>query len=577
MTPGSLRNRMSELVERARAWIESDPDPATRTELERLVAEGDLAELEARMDTVIEFGTAGIRGEVGAGPGRMNRAVVIRTTFGLARYLLSASRTGDARRVVLGFDARPDSRQFAEDAAGVLAAADIPVVFFPDVTPTPLVAYAAKHLRASAGVVITASHNPPEDNGYKVYGPDASQIVSPIDIAIQDGIAEAPGAAAIPRIEDALSGTSPLVDPMPEDILDHYWDEVSSTRSRRSGSDLEIVYTPIHGVGREVFFEVMRRAGHNRVEAVPEQAEPDGRFPTVAFPNPEEPGALDLALELARARSADLVLANDPDADRLAVVVPRGGEWRLLSGNEVGALLGDYMLANDADPSNAIVASSIVSSPMLGRIAASYGARHEVTLTGFKWIVKAGLALEEELNARFVFGYEEALGYTVGSAVRDKDGISAGLLFTDLAADLDDKGSSILDRLAELWAKHGIWVSAQSSIASSGAGALEAMEDAVDRLAGDPPRLVGDLSVTSLTDYRRNADRRPPWLGEQALIELTLEDEGRILVRPSGTEPKLKIYVDLRGDAGEDPISDQTRLQRRAVEIGEIMGAGIEL
>lgn len=568
---------MTDLIDRARAWIATDPDPTTRAELSEIVDQNDTGELESRLDTVLEFGTAGIRGKVGAGPGRMNRAVVIRTTFGLARYLLSQAAEDDELRVIVGFDARPSSRQFAEDTAGVLAAAGISVLHFPNVTPTPLVAFAAKHLRASAAVVVTASHNPPHDNGYKVYGPDASQIVSPIDVAIQNEIEKAPGASEVARVEDAFSNDSALVAPVAGGILDCYWEEVSAVRSRSSGSRLTIVYTPMHGVGRDTFFELMDRAGHSRIVAVPEQAEPDGTFPTVDFPNPEEPGALDLALSLARERSADLLLANDPDADRLAVIVPHAGEWRPLSGNEIGVLLGDYILGQDTEPGTAIVTNSIVSSPMLGRVAASYGARHELTLTGFKWIVRAGLALEKETGGRFVFGYEEALGYTVGSAVRDKDGMSAGLLFADLAADLRDDDRTILDRLHELWHLHGLWVSGQTSIASTGPEGLEAMGAAVDRLAEAPPTQVTGIAVTTFVDYRKDSDRRPPWLGKQPLIELGLGEQGRILVRPSGTEPKLKIYVDLRGEAGDEPDVDHSSLDSRVSEIGKAMREIIDL
>lgn len=568
---------MSDLIDRARSWIDGDPDPSTRAELEAIITHNDIDELDARMNTVLEFGTAGIRGRVGAGPGRMNRAVVIRTTYGLARYLRSASGSDRARRVVVGFDARPTSRQFAEDTAGVLVAAGISVLFFPTITPTPLVAYAAKHLRADAAVVVTASHNPPADNGYKVYGPDASQIVPPVDVEIQKRIATAPAADEIERIEAAFSATSPLVARVPEDILDCYWEEVSATRSRQTGSELAIVYTPIHGVGRDMLFEVMHRAGHSGIEGVPEQAEPDGTFPTVDVPNPEEPGALDLALDLAKSRNADLLIANDPDADRLAVVVPTKGEWRALSGNEIGVLLGDYVLRHDPDPETAIVSSTVVSSPMLRRIAESYGARHEQTLTGFKWIVKAGLDLERETGGRFVFGYEEALGYTIGPTVRDKDGISAALTFTDMVADLRDVGRAILDRLHDLWRAHGLWVSGQTSIAKAGPEGLDAMGSAVDRLAQDPPAKVTDVEVTAVTDYRSNADGRPIWLGEQALVELALGDLGRVLVRPSGTEPKLKIYVDLQGEAGDDPDQSHELLVGRAAEVGQAMVELVEL
>lgn len=566
---------MSGLVDRARAWIGSDPDPETRRELERVIEGGPAGDLESRMNTVLEFGTAGIRGKVGAGPGRMNRAVVIRTTYGLVRYLLDTAGGRGVQPVIVGFDARPTSRRFAEDTAGVLAAAGIPVRFFPEFTPTPLVAFAAKHLSAAAAVVVTASHNPPADNGYKVYGPEASQIVSPVDIKIQEGIDAAPGADQIERIADVFAGSSQLVTPVPEDILDRYWEEVSATRSRATGSELKVVYTPIHGVGRDAVFEVMGRAGHTGIEAVPAQAEPDGTFPTVAFPNPEEPGALDLALDLAAATDADLVVANDPDADRLAAVVPKEGEWRPLSGNEIGVLLGDYLLSHDPDPGSAIVASSIVSSPMLESVASSYRARYEPTLTGFKWIVKAGLSLEASTGGRFIFGYEEALGYTIGSTVRDKDGISAALLFVDLVADLADAGATIVDRLHDLWRRHGLWVSGQTSIAVTGPGGLEAMVTAVDRLGQDPPAEVGGVPVVAVADYRENAADRPPWLGEQSLIELSLGDDGRVLVRPSGTEPKLKVYTDLRGDAGSEPDSQHDALIERAAEIGEVVGASL--
>lgn len=567
---------MTDLLERSRAWIEADPDPATRAELERIVESGDTEELVSRMDTVLEFGTAGIRGEVGAGPGRMNRAVVIRTTLGLARYLETSQR-GDEAPVVVGFDARPDSRRFAEDAAGVLAAAGIPVLFFPEVTPTPLVAYAAKHLSASAAIVVTASHNPPADNGYKVYGPDAAQIVSPTDAAIQEKIASAPPAADIPRLKEAFSSGSSLVKEVPPDILDCYWEEVSAQRSREQGSSLDIVYTPIHGVAGETLLEVMRRAGHTGIRTVPEQAEPDGSFPTVDFPNPEEPGVLDLAVATARSDRADLVLANDPDGDRLAVVVPGAGEWRALSGNEVGVLLADYLLANDPDPASTVLASSIVSSPMVARIADEYGARHESTLTGFKWIVRAGLTVEAESGARFIFGFEEALGYTVGSTVRDKDGISAALIFTDLVADSNDAGQSIMDRLVELWNRHGIWTSTQTSITRDGSEGTDVMRQAIARLGDEPPDEIDSVSVTSVTDYRRGGEDRPRWLGEQALVELSLGDRGRVLARPSGTEPKLKIYVDLREDLGSDPMIQWAELTGRAQRLGEALAAGLGL
>jgi phosphomannomutase len=541
-------------------------------ELLAVVEAGDEPELRSRMDTVLSFGTAGIRGQVGAGPGRMNRAVVIRTTYGLAQHL-----AGTGQPVIVGFDARPSSRGFAEDTAAVLAGAGIPVLYFPDVTPTPLVAYAAKHLGAAAAVVVTASHNPPADNGYKVYGPEASQIVSPMDVDIQRAIEDAPPADEIELAPDPFSGGSTLVRPVPENILGCYWEEVSANRSRSTGSDLNVVYTPLHGVGRDTLFAIMEKAGHHGYRAVPEQAEPDGTFPTVAFPNPEEPGALDLAMGMARENGADLIVANDPDADRLAVVVPHAGLWRPLSGNEVGVLLGDYVLAGDPDSSTALVASSIVSSPMLALVAAAYGAGHEQTLTGFKWIVKAGLSREAEGAGRFVFGYEEALGYTVGSTVRDKDGISAALMFTDLVADAADAGKSVMDRLHALWLQHGLWVSGQTSVVRPGIDGVESILEAVERLADNPPASIGGLAVTRVVDYRRDAESRPIWLGKQALVEMTLGESGRILVRPSGTEPKLKVYVDVCEDLGPMPDEQQRELSRRAETLGSDLADSLGL
>ncbi|MGD2101649.1 MAG: phospho-sugar mutase [Acidimicrobiia bacterium] len=563
---------MTSLEDRALAWIDADPDPATSAELQKVLDAGDTADLESKMNTVLTFGTAGIRGLVGAGPGRMNRAVVMRTTYGLAKHIGSSDRP-----VVVGFDARPTSRQFAEDTAGVLAGAGIPVLFFPDFTPTPLVAFMAKHVGAIAAVVVTASHNPPADNGYKVYGPDAAQITSPMDEEIQREIESAPPANQIERIPNAFSSSSALIDQIPGDAVDAYWSEVSAFRSRSEGSTLRIVYTPIHGVGKDVLMEVMTRAGHADVRPVPEQAEPDGTFPTVAFPNPEEPGALDLALRMATGIEADIVIANDPDADRLAVVVPHDDEWRPLSGNEIGALLGDYVLRHDTGDGQPLVASSIVSSPMLGRIAASYGAHHEQTLTGFKWIARAAMTLEARGNGRFVFGYEEALGYTVGPIVRDKDGISAALLFSDLVADLADRDERVMDRLHELWQQHGLWVSAQNSIVRPGAEGVESLRAAVNSLADDPPSQIGALGVSHVVDYRTGGDTRPVWLGEQDLIELQLGSAGRVLVRPSGTEPKLKIYADLTEPVGDNADAQHQAMLERARQLGLSMQEALGL
>ena len=568
---------MTDLAARAQQWIDGDPDPVTRAELLALIDSADMTAIASRFEGSLTFGTAGMRGGVGAGPNRMNRAVVIRTTRGLADYLLAEHDGPPTSTVIVGYDARPTSRRFAEDTAGVLAAAGISVFYFPEFAPTPLVAFAAKHLHAAAAVVVTASHNPPADNGYKVYAGNAAQIIPPTDQAIAAAIEGVGPAAEVPRVEGVFDGASDLVVAVPGDTFDCYWEEIDTTRSRRQGSDLKIVYTPIHGVGGEVLGQVFERAGHTGLIPVPDQAAPDGAFPTVAFPNPEEPGALDLALQLAQEQDADLIIANDPDADRLAAVVPTAGEWRPLSGNEIGALLGDYVLANHGGPETPIVANSIVSSPILGRLAQLRGAIHEVTLTGFKWIVSAALALEAAGKGRFVFGFEEALGYTIGSTVRDKDGISAALLFCDLVADLAESGLTPLDRLEELWSEVGLWVSAQHSIVRPGSEGAAAIQSAVDRLADAPPGTIADYPVTSVTDYRSGADTRPPWLGAQALVELSLGERGRLLVRPSGTEPKLKIYADLMGSPSEDPHAQHAELSDTAVNLAADLALSLDL
>lgn len=524
------------------------------------------------MGSPLTFGTAGIRGEVGPGSGRMNRATVIRTSRGLADHLLDTHGGVPTNPVVLGFDARPDSRVFAEDTAGVLAAAGIAVRFFPEVTPTPLVAFAAKHLDAPAAVVITASHNPPADNGYKVYGGNAAQIVPPVDSEIAEAIARVGSANDVPRHEGVFSATSDRVTVIPEAMLDSYRIEVDQARPNPQTSDLRIIYTPLHGVGAKVLTNMFAAAGHGGLISVREQVEPDGAFPTVAFPNPEEAGALDLALALAAREDANLVLANDPDADRLAAALPASSGWRMLTGNELGALLGDYVLRYWDHPETPIVVNSVVSSPMLGLIAAKRGAVHGTTLTGFKWIINAGLAMETRGEGRFAFGYEEALGYSIGRTVRDKDGISAAIVMADLAAEEAASGRSVLARLEDLWDEVGLWVSAQHSIVRLGAEGQQALLDAVNRLADRPPAEVMGTEITAMTDYRLGAGERPPWLGAQDLIELTLAELGRVLVRPSGTEPKLKIYVDLSGSTEPDHETAHLVLMQEATEIATAMG-----
>ncbi len=556
-----------EILDHAKTWIEGDPDTETRAELQSLIDSSNTVELRDRMSGMLEFGTAGLRGRVAAGPNRMNRAVVIKTTRGLVDYLIDRHGGLPGAPVVVGFDARPSSRRFAEDTAGVIAAAGIPVAYFPEVTPTPLVAFACKHLDASAAVVVTASHNPPADNGYKVYASNGAQIIPPMDREVSEAIDQVGPANQVPRVESAFRVESELIRTVSPDLLDVYWEEVNLSRPSPETSTMKIVYTPIHGVGGEAISRLFERAGHHGLIPVPEQAAPDGTFPTVAFPNPEEDGALDLAIELAESERADLVIANDPDADRFAAVIPSEGSWRPLTGNEVGVLLGDYVLRHHGDAVRPIVINSIVSSPMLGRIAAHYGAHFERTLTGFKWIANAAMDLEDSGVGEFVFGYEEALGYTIGQTVRDKDGISTALVFADLMAGLRSAGEGVLHRLAQLWELAGIWASAQHSITRSGAEGQKVIQAAIRAVADSPPTSIGEFRVEDFTDYRSGAENRPRWLGAQALIELSLGDSGRILVRPSGTEPKLKIYVDLVTGFTADAQVEQSKLQARAEDL----------
>lgn len=538
-----------DLIAAAEAWIAGDPDPETRAELQRLVDAGDVEAVEACMGSRLTFGTAGIRGPVGPGSGRMNRAVVIRTTAGLASYLVAERPSGGS--VVVGYDGRLTSRAFAEDAVGVLVAAGLEVRYFDHPVPTPLVAYAARRLAATAAVVVTASHNPPQDNGYKVYDSNAAQIIPPVDAGIAAEIDLVPPALQVPRAERVFAGGGGAASPVGPDIEADYLADLAAIRHPAPpGHSLRIVYTPLHGVGGDLMVRAFRNAGHRDVLVVPEQAEPDGRFPTVPFPNPEEPGALDLARALAEAEHADLVLANDPDADRLTACVPdRTGGWRALSGNQIGVLLADFVLSTDHGAERPIVVNSVVSSPMLGAIADRYGARWETTLTGFKWICNAALDLEQMGEGHFVFGYEEALGYTVGRVVRDKDGISAAVWFADLATHLRAAGETVLDRLETLYRRFGLWVSTQRSILRRGAEGREEIAAAMAGLSDRRPEMLGNRRVVTTTDYREEVELRPRWLGAQALVVFGLEGGSRVLVRPSGTEPKLKIYADFSGDA----------------------------
>ncbi len=551
-----------DLHARAERWIADDPDETTREELRAILSRPDVGatDLDDRFAGTLEFGTAGLRGVLGAGPNRMNRAVVARATWGLARELLAGvdgSATLATRTVVVGGDARRLSREFADDVAAILGAAGFRVVLFAAPVPTPLVGFAVKHSGAAAGVVVTASHNPPEYSGYKVYWSNGAQIVPPVDSRIADAIGRAPPAREVPRPALATLRAQGMLAEAPPVLERDYLDAILALRvhPRRGDQTLGIVYTPLHGVGDMLARRALCEAGFSNVVSVPEQQQPDGAFPTVSFPNPEEAGAMDLAFALGRRTGAEILLANDPDADRLAVAVREPTSalgYRQLTGNEVGALLGHYLLTEKASARPRAVLASIVSSPLLGRIASSLGVHYEETLTGFKWI--ANRAIELAANGYdFVFGYEEALGYAVGEAVYDKDGISAALLVAELAAVLRGEGRTLCDELDAIARRWGAHVSAQLSLTRKGASGAAAIREMMYRLRASPPsRWAGD-EVVALSDYdagmrtdRRARAESPIALPPSNVLAFELASGARVIVRPSGTEPKAKFYFDVR-------------------------------
>lgn len=557
------------LLERAEQWLAHDPDPAARAELRRLLdvarsesSDSVIADLNERFAGPLAFGTAGLRGLLGAGESRMNRAVVLRTTAGLARYLLATDAEGArARGVVVGYDARHMSRELAEDTACALAAAGIPAHLSPTCCPTPVTAFAVTRLGAIAGVMVTASHNPPAYNGYKVYWGNGAQIIPPHDTGIAAAISASPAADAVPRLTLANAREEGLVHDFEPSLERAYLDAVRGLSVRADGDrSLSIVYTPLHGVGDRLTRMALAEAGFPHVVSVPEQAEPDGAFPTVTFPNPEEKGALDLAFALAERESADLVIANDPDVDRLALAVrkPEGG-YLQLTGNQVGVLLGNYVLTQGAGATgDRVCLASLVSSPMLGTIARSLGVRYEETLTGFKWIANRAMELERTTGARFVFGYEEALGYTVSTIVRDKDGIGAAVIAAELAAVLRADGRTLLDELDTLARRYGLFVSSQRAITLPGQDGAARIGAMMERLREAPPVRLGSFDVVALGDYQ--ARTRTPQGGAPEPIALPpsnvlvfeLEGGSRVIARPSGTEPKIKFYFDLRETVNDD-------------------------
>jgi phosphomannomutase len=565
-----------ELRARAAAWITDDPDQRDRAELQALLDDGGPAagaQLADRFSGRLEFGTAGLRGAVAAGPARMNRAVVRGATAALAGWLLARHEGTAEAGVVIGCDARHRSQELYEEAAAVLAGAGFRVHLLPPRQPTPLLAFAVPHLGAAAGIMITASHNPPADNGYKLYLADGAQIVPPADAEIEAAIRDLGPLARVPVADPG----SPLITRHGDEIAAAYLDAITSspatsgpttsgpttsgpttsgpttsgpTTSGRGPAGLRFVYTPLHGVAAGLALRAFAQAGYPAPDVVAAQAEPDPDFPTVAFPNPEVPGALDLAIAEARRSGAELVIANDPDGDRLAVAVPDPGAeggWRALTGDQLGALLGSYVLdrtADQPDPGGRLVATTVVSGTLLARIAASAGARYAETLTGFKWIVRAA---EQRPGSRYLFGYEEALGYAIGSMVRDKDGIGAALAALGLASAARDRGQTLLDAYDALEAAHGVHLTGQLTLATTSPAQVMA------RLRSGPPAELGGLTVTGVSDLAGGTPDLPP----SDLLSYQL-DGARVVIRPSGTEPKIKAYLQVTGPPGA-PLAEARR------------------
>lgn len=532
--PRGLRNR-------AFAWITEDVDAEYRDELETVLARamrgepGATADLADRMAGPLEFGTAGLRGPVRAGPNGMNTAVVVRTTAGVATWLGQRGKTGET--VVVGRDARHGSERFAVATAEVLYAAGFDVRLLPGPLPTPVLAFAVGQLGAAAGVQITASHNPPADNGYKLYDESGSQIVPPSDGEIEAAIAQAPGATGVVRM--------PGVPVLDGEIVEDYLARVAAIPTGSSRA-LRIAATALHGVGADVLGRALAAAGFTDVHLVAEQSKPDPDFPTVSFPNPEEPGATDLLLALADEVGADLAVALDPDADRCALGVPGAdGSWRMLRGDETGVLLGEHVLSTTRarDP---LVATTIVSSSMLARIAAAHGARYAETLTGFKWLTRAGEGL--------VFAYEEALGLCVNpDFVRDKDGIAAAVMAADLAATLKASGRSLLDVLDDLAARHGVYLTEQLALRVTDLGVRATVLDAIRKA---PPVTLAETLVTT-EDLLPRADA------------VRISGGGlRVVVRPSGTEAKLKTYLQV-----VEPLAAEARSRNEALRAARARAA----
>ncbi|HLL24458.1 MAG TPA: phospho-sugar mutase [Kofleriaceae bacterium] len=561
--------------EAAESWLAEDPDTTTADELRTLLATAEtgdehaLKEIAERFTGSLEFGTAGLRGILGAGPQRMNRVLVRKVSAGLGAYLLEHVPDAKDRGVLIGHDARHNSRVFSEDTARVLGGMGIKVFLAHRPWPTPTTAWAVVEKQACAGVMVTASHNPPAYNGYKVYWGNGAQIVPPHDIGIAAAIARIgkSDALAMPDLDELRRGG--LVIDLDESLHDAYLAQVIALRASPAvdGKDLVIAYTPLHGVGALSVEPALAGAGFPQWHTEASQREPDPEFPTVAFPNPEEKGAMDRVLALATEKRADLVLANDPDADRLCCAVRDGDGYRVLSGDQVGVLLADYLLTvSPAD--KRMVATTIVSSQLLGFLAKQANADYRETLTGFKWIGNAAMDYEREHQGRFVMGYEEALGYSVGPLVRDKDGVSAAVLFAELAAWNRARGKTVLEHLDDIYRKVGLFVTEQVSITKPGSEGIAEIKAAMTKFRASPLSELGGATIEEVVDLSRGEGGLPP----SDVLVFKLAGGRRVIMRPSGTEPKLKSYYEVRIEVGaSEAIADARK--RGLAELGNLRDA----
>ncbi|MFT6891244.1 MAG: phosphomannomutase [Halioglobus sp.] len=543
-----------------RQWLDKDPDAKSREELQQLVDSANQAELDRRFSGRLQFGTAGLRGVVGAGPAMMNALVIRQTSAGLGQYILQELNNAAAKGVLVAYDGRLDSEQFAQETASVLAALGITVYITPDVAATPIAGFCVLSLGCAAGVVVTASHNPPEYNGFKVYWENGAQIIPPHDAGIAKEIERA-AKGDVPWIsfDDGVSSGKIVV--LEREFYRRYIDAIQSSplfSSNDGERSVSIAYTAMHGVGASVAEALLAEAGFDSVYSVASQREPDGNFPTVNFPNPEEPGAMDAVIALAGEHQATLACANDPDADRLAVAVrTQNGDYQMLTGDMIGVLLADYLLAMEHSfvP---IVCTTIVSSSLLGKMAAVAGANFHETLTGFKWLANTAMQDEDEAGSRqFLFGYEEALGYAPGRLVRDKDGLSALLAFAQMTDKLAQRGLTVMDQLENIYRSYGIYLTAQRSIAlQSGSASIG------DTLRATPPKSIAGIQVDSTDDLSNgartfaNGDSESLNFPASDVLIYRLADNSRVVVRPSGTEPKVKCYYEVVEKLGEETYAE---------------------